>query len=179
MIISNESLLTFFWDTLYLVPDTGQVVRSSTNSQTLGNISSGNNFQSLRSHRRKSALAQLAQWVIFNNFQFYQHWNLWCLDSINFPQASYEVLYGEYMVKAGRGKEPPDKSTAAIMESILQVVHISLRGEFSFNLNRSLIFWSRKICLGIYSVILCTSTHIVVVFLLQTHLRIFSNKSVP
>jgi len=35
--------------------------------------------------------------------------------------ASYEVLYGEYMVKAGRGKEPPDKSTAAIMESILQV----------------------------------------------------------
>ena len=54
-------LLTFFWDTLYLVPDTGQVVRSSTNSQTLGNISSGNNFQLLRSHRRKSALAQLAQ----------------------------------------------------------------------------------------------------------------------
>ena len=36
-------------------------------------------------------------------------------------QASYEVLYGEYMVKAGKGREPPDKSTAAIMESILQV----------------------------------------------------------
>lgn len=35
--------------------------------------------------------------------------------------ASYEVLYGEYMVKAGKGREPPDKSTAAIMESILQV----------------------------------------------------------
>jgi len=35
--------------------------------------------------------------------------------------ASYEVLYGEYMVKAGKDKEPPDKSTAAIMESILQV----------------------------------------------------------
>ena len=63
-------LLTLFWDTMYLVPDTGQVVRSSTNSQTLGNISSGNNFQSLRSHRRKSALAQLAQWVIFNYFNF-------------------------------------------------------------------------------------------------------------
>ena len=61
-------------------------------------------------------------------------------DSINFPQASYEVLYGEYMVKAGRGKEPPDKSTAAIMESILQVLHISLRGEISFYLNRLLIF---------------------------------------
>ena len=25
------------------------------------------------------------------------------------------------MVKAGKGREPPDKSTAAIMESILQV----------------------------------------------------------
>ena len=147
MIISNEKIfiVDFFWDTLYLVPDTGQVVRSSTNSQTLGNISSGNNFQSLRSHRRKSALAQLAQWVIFNYFQFYQHFNLWCLDSINFPQASYEVLYGEYMVKAGRGKEPPDKSTAAIMESILQVPHISLRGEISLYLNRFLIFWSTKI----------------------------------
>ena len=46
---------------------------------------------------------------------------MFALFTITLGQASYEVLYGEYMVRAGRGKEPPDKSTAAIMESILQV----------------------------------------------------------
>ena len=46
---------------------------------------------------------------------------MFALLTITLDQASYEVLYGEYMVRAGRGKEPPDKSTAAIMESILQV----------------------------------------------------------
>ena len=34
---------------------------------------------------------------------------------------SYEHLYSDYMAHAGKGRQPPDKSTAAIMESILEV----------------------------------------------------------
>ena len=68
-------------------------------------------------------LKQFSPDTRFSLSKFSQTPDSLCLSFLTFlgTQASYEVLYGEYMVKAGKGREPPDKSTAAIMESILQV----------------------------------------------------------